>query len=192
MPELHAAHLPAAGYHAPNFFPDKPGHTTNRPATRRSPHRKEFTAFSGMSHRAIPAGTTPKSPFTGVGPEGVRDMNDIRTPSRSIRRSRRSSATTRASPPPARRRRHRALSWNRKGGKVPPRGATQVFKQPSHRRHARGSGEGSLAHPGRPQHSDGVRDQPRRCHPRFRRRACLDLLLVSIREGTASPATRPG
>src|SRR5262249_18182379 len=69
------------GHHAPFFLPEKAGKDFE--ATRYlkplQEHRRDFTVFSGMSHRGYPGGHHAEvALFTGVAPEGVRDMNDIR------------------------------------------------------------------------------------------------------------------
>src|SRR4051794_140222 len=69
------------GYHAPFFFPEKPGkdHELTRYLKPLKDHRKDFTVFSGMAHRGYPGGHHAEvALFTGVAPEGVRDMGDIR------------------------------------------------------------------------------------------------------------------
>ena len=61
------------GLHAPHFFPEKPGKTTN-PSRYLKPlqdHRRDFTVFSGMSHVGYPGGHhTEVALLTGVAPEG--------------------------------------------------------------------------------------------------------------------------
>src|ERR1700754_4449225 len=69
------------GYHAPNFFPSKPGkdYELTRYLKPLADSRTDFTVFSGMSHRGYPGGHHAEVAFlTGVSPERVRDMNDIR------------------------------------------------------------------------------------------------------------------
>jgi hypothetical protein len=122
------------GYHAPNFFPEKAG--TDYELTRYlkplADHRRHFTVFSGMSHRGYPGGHHAEvALFTGVGPEGVRDMGDIRnTISLDQEVAERIGGETRFSYLSLGGGGTGALSWNRKGVKVPAEGrATQVFKQ---------------------------------------------------------------
>src|SRR6516164_7167526 len=65
------------GYHAPFFFPEKAGldYEATRYLKPLDAYRKHFTVFSGMSHRGYASGRHPEvALFTGVAPEGVRDM----------------------------------------------------------------------------------------------------------------------
>ncbi len=122
------------GYHAPNFFPEKAGkdYELTRYLKTLQDHRANFTVFSGMSHRGYPGGHHAEvALFTGVGPEGVRDMNDIRnTVSLDQEVAERLGGETRLPVLSLGSGGTGALSWNRKGVKVPAEGrATQVFKQ---------------------------------------------------------------
>jgi hypothetical protein len=85
-----------------------------------------------MSHRGYPGGHHSEvALFTGVAPEGVRDMNAIRnTISLDQEAAERLGSETRFSYLSLGGGGTGALSWNRKGVKVPAEGrATQVFKQ---------------------------------------------------------------
>ena len=118
------------GMHAPHFFPDKPGkdYQLTRYLKPLQEHRRDFTVFSGLSHRGYPGGHhTEVALLTGVAPEGVR-FNDIRnTISLDQEVAERLGGETRfaylglgGGP----------LSWNRKGVKLPSEDrATAVFKQ---------------------------------------------------------------
>lgn len=177
------------GYHAPFIFPEKPGrdYEVTRYLKPLQDHRQDFTVFSGMSHRGYPGGHHAEvALFTGVAPEGVRDMNDIRnTISLDQEAAERLGGATRFPYLSLGSGGTGTLSWNRKGVKVPAEGrATQVFKQ--------------LFIDGTPQEVarevqrlqtgqsilDGVRDQAQALAqtlgPADRQR--LDLLLSSIRE----------
>jgi hypothetical protein len=173
------------GLHAPYFFPEKPGkdYDVTRHLKPLQAHRRDFTVFSGLSHRGYAGGHgTEVALFTGVAPEGLR-FPDIRNTisldqevaSRLGGQTRFSSLTLGGGD----------VSWNRKGVKVPSESrATQVFKQ--------------LFIDGTPQEVarelerikagqsilDGVRAQARTLAgtlgPADRQR--LDLLLSSIRE----------
>lgn len=177
------------GYHAPFFFPEKAGrdYELTRYLKPLQDHRPHFTVFSGMSHRGYPGGHHAEvALFTGVAPEGVRDMGDIRnTISLDQEAAERVGGATRFPYLSLGGGGTGALSWNRKGVKVPAEGrATQVFKQ--------------LFIDGTPQEVareveriengqsilDGVRDQARALARTLgpADRARLDLLLASIRE----------
>jgi hypothetical protein len=118
------------GLYAPNFFP-----TTAGPDYEVTPYlkplqgyRRDFTVFSGLSHRGYPGGHhTEVALLTGVAPEGVR-FGDIRNTisldqevaARLGGETRFASLALGGGP----------LSWNRKGVKLPSEDrATQVFKQ---------------------------------------------------------------
>ncbi len=69
------------GFHAENFFPQKPGkdYEPSRYMKVLQEHRKDFTVFSGVSHRGYPASHgTYAAMLTGVAPIGFRDGNDVR------------------------------------------------------------------------------------------------------------------
>jgi hypothetical protein len=122
------------GYHAPNFFPEKDGkdYEPTRYLKPLQAHRAEFTVFSGMSHRGYPSGHHAEvALFTGVAPEGVRSMNDIRnTISLDQEVAEKIGGETRFPYLSLGVGGTGAISWNRKGVKVPSEGrATQVFKQ---------------------------------------------------------------
>jgi hypothetical protein len=122
------------GYHAPFFFPEKSG-KDYEPTRYLKPlldHRGDFTVFSGLSHRGYPGGHHAEvALLTGVAPEGVRDMGDIRnTISLDQEAAERLGGDTRFPYLSLGGGGTGALSWNRKGVKVPAEGrATQVFKQ---------------------------------------------------------------
>jgi hypothetical protein len=122
------------GYHAPFFFPEKAGkdYEPTRYLKPLQDHRRDFTVFSGMSHRGYPGGHHAEvALLTGVAPEGVRDMGDIRnTISLDQEAAERLGGETRFPYLSLGGGGTGALSWNRKGVKVPAEGrATQVFKQ---------------------------------------------------------------
>jgi hypothetical protein len=122
------------GYHAEFFFPQKPGkdYELSRYLKPLADHRSDFTVFSGMSHRGYPGGHHAEvALFTGVGPDGVRNMNDIRNSiSLDQEIAERIGSATRFPYLSLGGGGTGALSWNRKGVKVPAEGrATQVFKQ---------------------------------------------------------------
>jgi hypothetical protein len=173
------------GLHAPYFFPDKPGKDYVAPRYLKplDEHRRDFTVFSGLSHRGYPGGHhTEVALLTGVAPEGVR-FGDIRnTISLDQEVASHQGGETRF---PCLCLGGGPLSWNRKGVKVPSEDrATRVFKD--------------LFIDGTPQEVarqleriktgrsilDGVRAQAKTLAgtlgPADRRR--LDLLLGSIRE----------
>jgi hypothetical protein len=177
------------GYHAPYFFPEKAGkdYELTRYLKPLAAARADLTVFSGMSHRGYPGGHHAEvALFTGVAPEGVRNMNDIRnTISLDQEVAERVGRETRFPYLSLGGGGTGALSWNRKGVKVPAEGrATEVFKQlfingtPAEvaREVERiRSGQSIL---------DGVRDQAKglaqALGPADRER--LDLMLTSIRE----------
>src|SRR5262249_40136474 len=122
------------GYHAPYFFPEKAGkdYEPSRYLKPLADHRAGFTGFSGMAHRGYPGGHHAEVAFlTGVSPERVRDMNDIRNSiSLDQEVAERVGAETRFPYLSLGGGGTGALSWNRKGVKVPAEGrATQVFRQ---------------------------------------------------------------
>ena len=122
------------GYYAPHFFPEKAGkdYELTRYLKPLADHRDQFTVFSGMSHRGYPGGHHAEVAFfTGVAPEGVRDMGDIRnTISLDQEAAERLGGATRFPCLSLGSGGTGALSWNRKGVRVPAEGrATQVFKQ---------------------------------------------------------------
>jgi hypothetical protein len=177
------------GYHAPFFFPEKTGkdYELTRYLKPLQDHRADFTVFSGMSHRGYPGGHHAEvALLTGVAPEGVRDMGDIRiTISLDQEVAERLGSDTRYPYLSLGGGGTGALSWNRKGVKVPAEGrATQVFKQlfidgtpqeVAHEIQRIQTGQSIL---------DGVRDQARSLARTLgpADRVRLDLLLASIRE----------
>jgi hypothetical protein len=177
------------GYHAPNFFPEKAGkdYELTRYLKPLADHRADFTVFSGIAHRGYPGGHHAEvALFTGVAPERVRDMNDIRNSvSLDQEVAEKLGGETRFPYLSLGGGGTGALSWNRKGVKVPAEGrATQVFRQlfidgtPAEVARAverLQDGQSIL---------DGVREQAKtlaaNLGPADRER--LDLLLTSIRE----------
>jgi hypothetical protein len=122
------------GYHAQNFFPEKVGkdYELTRYLKPLADSRADFTVFSGMSHRGYPGGHHAEVAFfTGVSPDRVRDMNDIRNGiSLDQEVAEKLGGETRFPYLSLGGGGTGALSWNRKGVKVPAEGhATQVFKQ---------------------------------------------------------------
>ncbi len=122
------------GYHAPYFFPDKPGqdYELTRYLKPLKEHRRDFTVFSGLSHLGYPGGHHAEvALFTGVNADGVRNMNDIHnTISLDQEVAQRLGGETRFPFLSLGGGGTGALSWNRKGVKVPAEGrATQVFRQ---------------------------------------------------------------
>lgn len=177
------------GYHAEYFFPAKPGkdYEPTRYLKPLANHRDDFTVFSGMSHRGYPGGHHAEvALFTGVAPDGVRDMNAIRnTISFDQEIAERIGSATRFPYLTLGSGGTGALSWNRKGVRVPAEGrATQVFKQ----LFIDGTPEEMAREVERLKSGlsilDGVRDQARALSQTLGAadRERLDLLLTSIRE----------
>jgi hypothetical protein len=118
------------GLHAPHFFPAKAGadYEVTPYLKPLQDHRRDFTVFSGLSHRGYPGGHhTDAALLTGVAPESMR-FGDIRnTISLDQEVAVRLGGETRFA--------YLALgggplSWNRKGVKLPSEErATEVFKQ---------------------------------------------------------------
>jgi hypothetical protein len=176
------------GLYTPYFFPDKPGkdYEVTRYLKPLQEHRADFTAFSGMAHCGYPGGHhTEVALLTGVGPEGVR-FGDIRnTISLDQEVASRIGGATRFPYLSLGGGGTGALSWNRKGVRVPSEErATQVFQQlfidgtPEEvaREIARIKEGQSIL--------DGVREQAKALAGALgpADRARLDLLLSSIRE----------
>jgi len=173
------------GLHAPYFFPEKTGkeYEPTRYLKPLQEYRRDFTVFSGLSHRGYPGGHhTEVALLTGVAPEGVR-FGDIRnTISLDQEAASRLGGETRF---PYLSLGGGPISWNLKGVKVPSEErATRVFKQlfingtpeeVAQEIERIKAGESIL---------DGVREQARslaeELGPADRQR--LDLLLTSIRE----------
>src|SRR3954470_25012925 len=173
------------GIYGPYFFPQKAGkdYEPSRYLKALKEHRKDFTVFSGMSHRGYPGGHgTEVAIFTGVGPEGVR-FNDIRNTisldqevAGKLGGETRSASLTLGTG---------SLSWNRKGVKLPSEErATRVFKslfidgtkdEVARELQRIADGQSIL---------DGVREQARTLANSLSSadRERLDLLLSSIRE----------
>jgi hypothetical protein len=176
------------GLHAPFFFPEKPGrdYEPTRYLKPLDDHRREFTVFSGMSHRGYPGGhQTENALLTGVAPEGVRSGDLRNTISLDQEVASRVGGETRFPYLTLGNGGTGALSWNRKGVKVPLEDkATQVFKQ----LFIKGTPEEVAQETERIKNGqsilDGVRGQARSLTgslgPADRDR--LDLLLTSIRE----------
>ncbi len=176
------------GMHAPLFFPEQAGkdYETSRYLKPLDHLRQHFTVFSGMSHVGYPGGHhTEVALLTGAGPEGVR-FGEIRNSiSLDQEVASRIGSETRFPSLSLGGGGTGALSWNRKGVKVPAEGrATQVFKQ----LFLDGTPEEIAREVQRIQEGesilDGVRDQAqtlaKKLGPTDRDR--LDLLLTSIRE----------
>jgi hypothetical protein len=176
------------GFHAPYFFPEKPGkdYTPSRYTKLIDEHRDDFTVFSGIAHRGYPGGHgTHPALFTGVRPELVRP-GDLRNTisldqlvaSRAGNETRFASLSLGGGD----------LSWNAKGVKIPSEDrATQMFKalfvQGTPAEVAKevkkiAAGQSIL---------DGVRDQAKTLSQNLGSadRDRFDLLLSSIREAEA-------
>lgn len=177
------------GFHAPYFFPEKPGkdYEPTRYLKPLAPYKDRFTVFSGMSHRNYPGGHgTTVALFTGVAPEGVR-FNDIRnTISLDQKIAAKLGGETRF--PYLVLGNSNDMSWNYKGVRVPhEERATEVFKQlfvqgtPAETAQAVqkiANGKSIL---------DGVRDQAQSLARQLGSldKQRLDLLLSSVREAEA-------
>jgi hypothetical protein len=118
------------GLHTPYLFPEDagPNYKPSRYLKLLEEHRRDFTVFSGMSHRGYNAGHgTMVALMTGVGPEGMR-AGDVRN---SI------SLDQEVAPKLGADTRFASLvlgggnmSWNRKGVQVPSEdSAVRAFKQ---------------------------------------------------------------
>ena len=176
------------GFHAPHFFPEKPGkdYAPSRYTKLIDEHRADFTVFSGIAHRGYPGGHgTHPALFTGVRPEGVRP-GDLRNTisldqlvaSRGGNETRFASLVLGGGD----------LAWNVKGVKIPSEDrATQVFKalfvqgtpaEVAKEMKKIAAGYSIL---------DGVRDQAKSLSQNLGSadRERLDLLLSSIREAEA-------
>jgi Protein of unknown function (DUF1552) len=107
------------GLHGPNFFPTRAGadYEVTPYLKPLQELRRDFTVFSGLSHRGYPGGHhTEVALLTGVAPEGVR-FNDIRnTISLDQEVAERIGGETRF---PCLALGGGPLSWNRKGVKLP-------------------------------------------------------------------------
>jgi hypothetical protein len=176
------------GLHAPYFFPQKPGldYEATRYLKPLEELRGDFTVFSGMSHRGYPGGHhTEVALLTGVAPEGVR-FGDIRnTVSLDQEVAERLGGATRFPYLSLGNGGTGALSWNRKGVRIPAEDkATLIFKQ----LFVNGTPEETAREMERLRTGrsilDGMREQARSLSgtlgPTDRGR--LDLLLTSIRE----------
>ncbi|WP_254508619.1 DUF1552 domain-containing protein [Anatilimnocola floriformis] len=176
------------GFHAPFFFPEKPGgdYTPSRYTKLIDEHRDHFTVFSGISHRGYPGGHgTHPALFTGVRPEGVRPGDLRNTISLDQLVAARAGNETRFASLALG---GGELSWNAKGVKIPAEDrATQVFKalfvqgtpaEVAKEMKKLAAGQSIL---------DGVRDQAKTLSQSLNSadRDRLDLLLSSIREAEA-------
>jgi hypothetical protein len=121
------------GLYTPYLFPEKAGkdYEPTRYLKPLEEFRGDFTVFSGMSHRSYPGGHhTEVALLTGVAPEGVR-FGDIRnTISLDQEVAERLGGATRFPYLSLGNGGTGALSWNRKGVRIPAEDkATLVFKQ---------------------------------------------------------------
>lgn len=69
------------GLHAPYFFPEDAGkdYQPSRYLKLLEEHRRDFTVFSGLSHKGYPGGhMTSVALLTGVGPEAFRGSHEVR------------------------------------------------------------------------------------------------------------------
>src|SRR5262249_51796858 len=114
------------GYHAPNFFPEKTGkdYELTRYLKPLAEGRTDFRVFSGVTPRGYPGGHHAEVAFlTGVSPDRVRDMNDIRNGiSLDQEVAEKLGGETRFPYLSLGGGGTGALSWNRKGVKVPAEG----------------------------------------------------------------------
>jgi hypothetical protein len=176
------------GLHTPFLFPEKAGkdYEPTRYLKPLEDFRGEITVFSGMSHRGYPGGHhTEVALLTGVAPEGVR-FGDIRnTISLDQEVAERLGGATRFPYLSLGNGGTGALSWNRKGVRIPAEDrATHLFKQ----MFIDGTAEETAREVERIKTGrsilDGVRDQAgslaKTLGPTDRGR--LDLLLTSVRE----------
>jgi hypothetical protein len=173
------------GLHAPYFFPQDTGsgYQPSRYLRLLQEHRRDFTVFSGMSHRGYPGGHgTEVALLTGLPPERIRPGDIRNTISLDQEVAERLGGETRF---PYLSLGGSDMSWNRRGIKVPSESrATQVFRQ----LFINGTPQEMAREIQRLQNDrsilDGVREQARTLAgalgPADRRR--LDLLLTSIRE----------
>ena len=186
-PEADAAHRPPAGPARAALLPGRRRARTTSPRRYLKPlqdHRRDFTVFSGMSHRGYPGGHhTEVALLTGVAPEGVR-FGDIRnTISLDQEVAARLGGET------------RFASLALGGGRpvVEPQGREAAVGGPGHRRSSSNCSSTARRRKWPAQVErietaesilDGVRDQARSLGrtlgPADRER--LDLLLTSIRE----------
>ena len=173
------------GLHTPFFFPEQAG--ANYEPTRYlraiREHRRDFTVFSGMSHRGYPGGHgTEAALLTGLTPDRIRAGEIRNTISLDQEVASRIGTETRF---PSLSLGGSDMSWNRRGVRVPSESrATQVFRQ----LFINGTPEETGREIERLQHNlsilDGVRAQARSLADSLGSadRARLDLLLTSIRE----------
>jgi hypothetical protein len=173
------------GLHTPFLFPEKagPDYEPTRYLKPLQDHRKDFTVFSGTSHRGYNAGHgTEPALFTGVAPEGMRPGDLRNTISLDQEVASRLDGETRF---PSLQLGGGDLSWNRKGVKFPSESqATRAFRQ----MFIDGTPEEVAREVQKIQNGksilDGVRDQAKSMSsmlgPADRDR--LELLLTSIRE----------
>ncbi len=173
------------GIHTPFFFPEQAGrdYQPSRYLRLLQDHRRDFTVFSGMSHRGYPGGHgTEVALLTALPPDRIRPGDIRNTISLDQEVAARIGGETRF---PYLSLGGSDMSWNRQGVKVPSESrATQVFRQ----LFVNGTPQEVARELQRIQdgHSvlDGVRQQARllanTLGPADRQR--LDLLLTSIRE----------
>ena len=173
------------GLHTPFFFPERAG--ANYEPTRYlgalREHRRDFTVFSGMSHRGYPGGHgTEAALLTGLTPDRIRAGEIRNTISLDQEVASRIGSEPRF---PSLSLGGSDMSWNRRGVRVPSESrATQVFRQ----LFINGTPEETAREIERLQHNlsilDGVRAQARSLADSLGSadRARLDLLLTSIRE----------
>jgi hypothetical protein len=176
------------GMHAPFFFPERAGrdYQPSRYLRLLQDYRRDFTIFSGMSHRGYPGGHgTEVALLTGLTPDRIRPGDIRNTISLDQEVASRIGNETRF---PYLSLGGSDMSWNRQGVKVPSESrATQVFRQ----LFINGTPQEVARELQRIQNGcsvlDGVREQARtlaaNLGPADRRR--LDLLLTSIREAEA-------
>jgi hypothetical protein len=173
------------GLHTPYFFPEQAGQ--NYPPSRYlrllQDYRRDFTVFSGMSHRGYPGGHgTEVGLLTALTPDRIRPGDIRNTISLDQEVASRIGGATRF---PYLSLGGSDMSWNRQGVKVPSESrATQVFRQ----LFINGTPQEVARELQRIQNGrsvlDGVREQARTLSanlgPADRQR--IDLLLTSIRE----------
>ena len=173
------------GLHTPFLFPEDAGkdYKPSRYLKLLTEHRRDFTVFSGMSHRGYNAGHgTMVALMTGVGPEGMRagDVRNTISLDQEVA-SQLKSDTRFASLVLG----GGTLAWNRKGVQVPSEDSSvKAFKQlfidgtP-----AEVAAEIEKIRTGR-SILDGVREQSKSLGKKLgpTDRSRLDLLLTSIRE----------
>src|SRR5262249_38302770 len=173
------------GLHAPFFFPEQTGrdYWPSRYLRLLQDYRRDFTVFSGMSHRGYPGGHgTEVALLTGLTPDRIRPGDIRNTISLDQEVASRIGGETRF---PYLSLGGSDMSLNRPGVKVPSEArATELFRQPF----VTGTAQEVAREMQRTQNGrsvlDGVREQARSLAktlgPADRQR--LNLLLTSIRE----------